>query len=111
MGLGRTTPAVYAACHTPVRLTRRVISRMSMGARRFARSFLWMHRKLISAIWISLPLTTIVAGTPVMNATSLPVPFTRTPRCQSTRYPGGMSAHLMNSFEYWNRNIASSSST
>ena len=89
IGLGSTTPAVYAACQMPRRLTRRVISRISMGAKRFARSFLWMHRKLISARSISLPWTTMRAGTPLMNATSLPVPATRTPRCQSMWYPGG----------------------
>ena len=111
MGLGSTTPAVYAACQIPVRLILRVISRMSMGASRFDRSFLWMHRKLISARSSFFPLTDSLAGTPVMNATSLPVPTTLTPRCQSLTYPGGWSTHLRNSREYWNLNMASSSST
>ena len=34
-GLGSTTPAVYTACHTSVRLTRRVTSLISTGASRF----------------------------------------------------------------------------
>jgi acetyl-CoA synthetase/medium-chain acyl-CoA synthetase len=33
-GLGSTTPAVYTACHTPSRCTRRVTSLISTGARR-----------------------------------------------------------------------------
>jgi hypothetical protein len=33
-GRGSTTPAVYTACQRSVRLTRRVISLMSTGARR-----------------------------------------------------------------------------
>ncbi len=47
-GFGSTTPAVYTAWNMPCRLTRRVTSLMSTGARRFDRSFLCTHRKLIS---------------------------------------------------------------
>jgi hypothetical protein len=54
IGVGKTTPAVYTACQTPCKLTRLVTSLMSTGARRFDRSFLWVTRKLISAVLIVL---------------------------------------------------------
>ena len=47
-GLGSTTPAVYTAWNIPWQFTRLVISRISTGASRFERSFLWTHRKFIS---------------------------------------------------------------
>lgn len=37
------------ACQIFVKLTRRVTSLINTGARRLDRSFLWTHRKLISA--------------------------------------------------------------
>jgi hypothetical protein len=45
---------VYTACQTPCKLTRLVTSLMSTGARRFDRNFLWVTRKLISAVLIVL---------------------------------------------------------
>ena len=47
---------------------------MSTGARRFWRSFLCTHRKLISTVLSAASRTRSRAGTPVMNATSLPLP-------------------------------------
>lgn len=45
---------MYTACQTPCKLTRLVTSLMSTGARRFDRNFLWVTRKLISAVLIVL---------------------------------------------------------
>jgi hypothetical protein len=57
------------------------------------------------------PLTLISANIPLMNATNFPVFCTLTPMCQSEWYPGAVRDQRRNSFEYRNRNIASSSST
>jgi hypothetical protein len=38
----------------------------------------------------------MVVGIALMKATSLLLALTRTPTCQSGRYPGGCSAHARN---------------
>ena len=69
------------------------------GASRLERSFLWMHKKLISTIFTILSLAFISDGTAEMKATSFLLSATLMPMCQSLRYPGGCSAHLRNSRE------------
>lgn len=66
-----------------------MISLISTGASRLCRSFLCTQRKLISTVRSDAALTRIVAGMPEMKATSLPEEATRTPQCQTWRYPGG----------------------
>lgn len=75
------------------------VTLMRTGASRFERSFLWMHRKLMSTIGTSCCRTRMRAGTAEMKATSFLVAATRMPMCQSFSKPGGCSAHLMNSGE------------
>jgi hypothetical protein len=81
---------------------------MSTGARRFDRSFLWVTRKLISAVLIVLSSgtgfvdvnesvrtdarTLVLRGIPEMNATSFLLLVCLTPRCQSATYSGGANA-------------------
>jgi len=91
-GVGSCAPAVYTAWKTPSTFTRRVTSLMSTGARRFARSFLCTHRKLISTdvkLWRH---ARTVAGIAVINPTSFPDLAARTPTCHSRLKPGGFSA-------------------
>jgi hypothetical protein len=111
---------VYTACQTPCKLTRLVTSLMSTGARRFDRSFLWVTRKLISAVLIVLSSgtgfvdisnsiraamlagdrksrthwsrTLVLSGIPEMKATSFLLLVCLTPRCQSATYSGGANA-------------------
>ncbi|BAS73954.1 Os01g0708201 [Oryza sativa Japonica Group] len=92
MGVGRTTPAVYAACQMFSWWTRRVTSRMSTGARRLDRSFLWTQRKLISAMRTTSSRARMRAGTPEMKATSFLDSLARTPMCQARKKEGGRSA-------------------
>ena len=59
---------------------------MSTGARRLWRSFLCTHRKFISAMATLRGPTRSRAGTPVMNATSFPLPAcARTAGCDVPR--------------------------
>jgi hypothetical protein len=96
------------ACHMSCRLTLRVTSLIRTGARRLDRSFLCTQRKLISAASNVLrtsqrtifpmrslahfDLTRNPILIPEMKATSFLVLITRTPMCQSGKYPGDVKA-------------------
>lgn len=57
-----TNTEVIHTCHTPILLTRRVISLISTGASLLALSFLCTHRKLISTVLMDESITRILMG-------------------------------------------------
>lgn len=91
---GATRPGAWA-CLAPYLQHAHPSTLMSTGARRFCRSFLCTQRKFISTSCTLSSLTRMVAGTPVMKATSflLVLQQEEEGKAIADRAPANMHAH------------------